>query len=29
MFKTKESAEKKAAELGDKLVSSYRIVGIE
>lgn len=29
MFKTKESAEKKAAQLGDKLVSSHRIVGIE
>ncbi|MGH7492446.1 MAG: SPOR domain-containing protein [bacterium] len=29
MFKTKESAAKKAAELGDKLVASYRIVGIE
>lgn len=29
MFKTKEGAEKKAEELGDKLVSSYRIVGVE
>ncbi len=29
MFKTKESAEKRAAQLGEKLMSSYRIVGIE
>lgn len=29
MFKTKEMAESKAAQLGDKLVPSHRVVGIE
>jgi cell division protein FtsN len=29
MFKTKEAAENKAAQLGDKLVPSARVVGIE